>query len=56
MNSGDWIEDAEQAHDFSQGAEAIKFAVERGLKNVEIIHAFPDPQYNISTGRLDFSR
>jgi hypothetical protein len=54
MDSGKWVKDIGKAHDFKLGADAIQFAMDRGLKNVEIIHAFDDPQYNISTGPIDF--
>ena len=52
MNSGDWIEDVGQACEFKSGGDAITFAVEHHLSNVEVIYAFPDPKYNFCTGMM----
>jgi hypothetical protein len=53
MNSGDWTEDIDQARDFEIGPDAITFAVEHDLNDFELIYAFPNPQYNIGTGKID---
>ena len=53
MDSGKWIKDVEKAHDFKFGAEAIRFASQHGLENIEIIYAFDEPEYNISTGIIN---
>jgi hypothetical protein len=55
LNSGDWVEDIDQARDFEVGPDAIVFAVTHHLNNFEIIYAFPNPDYNLGTGRIDFS-
>ena len=52
MNSGDWIEDVGQACDFKSRGDAIMFAVEHHLSDVEIIYAFPNPEYNFRTGMM----
>jgi len=54
MDSGGWVKDVEKAHNFTNGADAIRFASQRGLKNVEIIHSFEDHKYDISSGPIDF--
>jgi len=46
MNSGDWIEDIQQAHDFKKGIAAIAFVNENNLKNVELVYSFSEPRYN----------
>jgi hypothetical protein len=54
MNSGDWIEDPENAHDFGRGDAALQYVAANQLTNVEIVHAFSDPQYDFSMGPIDF--
>ena len=54
MDSGKWVKDVAKAHDFKIGADAIRFASQHGLKNAEILYLFEDPQYDISTGPIDF--
>ncbi len=49
MGSGGWVEDVVQAHDFKFGVDAIGFALKNRLADVEVVYAFPDPQYNVST-------
>ena len=53
MDSGDWTEDIDHAHDFEIGPDAITFAMTHHLNNFEIIYAFPNPAYNLGTGRID---
>jgi len=53
LNSGDWIEDIGQARDFEAGPDAITFAVTHHLNDFEIIYAFPNPEYNVGTGKID---
>ena len=53
LNSGDWIEDIDQARDFEIGTDAIAFAAAHHLINFEIIYAFANPQYNVGTGKID---
>jgi len=53
LNSGDWIEDIDQACDFKAGTDAITFAVTHHLNNFEIIYAFPNPEYNLGSGKID---
>ena len=48
MNSGDWMNDIEQAHDFKRGVDAVEFVKQHNLKNVELVYAFPDPRYDFS--------
>ena len=50
MNSGDWIEDVGQACEFKSGGDAIRFAVKQHLSDIEIIYAFPNPEYNFCAG------
>jgi hypothetical protein len=52
LNSNEWVADIDKARDFKKGCDAIKFIVDEGLNNVEVIHAFSDPQYNFSSGDL----
>jgi hypothetical protein len=49
MNSADRMEDVDQACEFKSGVEAITFAVEHHLSDVEIIYAFLNPEYNFCT-------
>ena len=49
LNSSEWVDDVTKARDFKNGSKAIKFIVDEGLHNVEVIHAFPDPKYNFSS-------
>ncbi len=53
MDAGKWVKDVEKAHDFKFGAEAIRFAYHHGLENIEVIYAFEEPRYNISTGIMN---
>ena len=48
LNSGDWTEDARQAHNFKIGLDAIQFALKHDLKKVEITYTFPNSKYNFS--------
>ena len=50
MNSGDWIEDIHQAHDFKKGIDAIAFVEENNLTNVELFYSFTDARYNFHLG------
>jgi hypothetical protein len=52
LNSNEWVAEVSKARDFERGSDAIKFIVEQGLSNVEVVHAFPDSQYNFSSGRI----
>ena len=52
MNSGDWIEDIQQAHDFKKGIAAIAFVNENNLKNVELVYSFSEPRYNFIIAEL----
>ena len=42
-----WTAARMEARDFQHTAEAIKFAVEAGLHNVEVVFSFDDPQYDV---------
>jgi hypothetical protein len=53
LNSSDWIEDIDQACDFKVGPDAITFAATHHLNDFEIIYAFPNPKYNLGTGKID---
>ena len=53
MDSGKWTKDAEKASDFKFGSEAIRFAFQNRLENIEVIYAFQNPEYNISTGIMN---
>lgn len=53
MSSDKWTEDIEKASDFKFGAEAIRFAFQHRLENVEIIYTFENPEYNIGTGTMN---
>ena len=53
-NLNGWVSDLNSAHDFVRGAEAISFATRTGLGDIEVMHVFPEPQYNISTGPMSF--
>lgn len=48
----EWTTDTETAMDFFRGADAISFAMRNSLADVEVIHSFPEPEYNISSGVL----
>jgi len=50
-----WAAEITSAQDFERGADAISFAMRNALKDIEIIHAFPERQFNFSTGIIDFS-
>jgi hypothetical protein len=52
MNSGDWIEDIHQAHDFKNGIAVVEFVMQHNLKNVELVYAFPDPRYDFSIAKF----
>jgi hypothetical protein len=52
LNSGDWIAEIGQAHNFVSSDKAIRYAIAQRLKNVEIIYAFAEERYNFSTGRM----
>ena len=56
MNSGDWVDDIESAHDFGRGHAALEYVAAEQLTNVEIVHVFPDSRYDFSTGLLDWPR
>jgi len=56
MDTGKWIADIENARDFKHGIDALFFAEEEHLSNVEIIHVFPDSRYNFNIGPLYFSK
>ena len=47
MNSGDWIEDTNQAHEFKGENDAIAFVAHNRLKNVEIVYSFSDPKFDV---------
>ena len=53
INSGDGTDDVDQAHDFEVGPDAIMFAAKHHLNDFEIIYAFPNPRYNVGTGKID---
>jgi hypothetical protein len=42
-----WTPQAEEAFDFKNTERAIRFVRDAGLKDVELVFAFPDPRYNI---------
>jgi hypothetical protein len=52
MNSGDWIEDTNQAHDFKAENDAIAFVAENRLKNVEVVYSFFDPKLDVVIARF----
>jgi hypothetical protein len=47
MNSGDWIDDNNQAHDFKAENDAIVFVAENRLKNVEVVYSYLDPKFDV---------
>ena len=51
-----WTADIDAARDFERGADALSFAMRNALEGIEIIDAFPEAEFNFSTGILDFSR
>lgn len=51
----EWTTAVEAAMDFVRGADAISFALRNSLTEVEVIHAFPEPEYNISSGPIRVS-
>ncbi|HLX69884.1 MAG TPA: hypothetical protein VKV04_09690 [Verrucomicrobiae bacterium] len=51
-----WAVGINSARNFIRGADAISFATIKGLTDVEVLHVFPEPQYNISTGVMSFAR
>lgn len=51
-----WAIGINSARDFIRGADAISFAMMNGLSDIEVLHAFPEPQYNFSTGVMSFAR
>ena len=55
LNSGDGMDHVGQVCEFKSGGEAIAFAVEHHLSEVEIMYAFPDPHYNFCTGMMGFN-
>jgi hypothetical protein len=50
-----WAAEVNTARDFERGADAISFAMRNALKDIEIVHAFPEGEFNFSTGVIDFS-
>jgi hypothetical protein len=56
LNPDGWVNDVDSAHDFVRGADAIGFAMHNGLSDIEVLHAFPEPCYNISTGVISFQK
>jgi hypothetical protein len=42
-----WTAARMEARDFSHTTEAIEFAIETGLRNVEIVFSFADPRYDL---------
>ena len=56
MNSGEWTEHVEEARDFRFSAEAVKYAADHRLGNVEVVFSFSDRQYDFSSGEMEFPR
>jgi hypothetical protein len=52
INSGDWIEDTNRAHDFKAENDAIAFVAENRLKNVEVVYSFFDPKLDVVIARF----
>jgi hypothetical protein len=50
-----WTKDINAAHDFKGSVAAIQCASLHGLTNVEVVHAFSDPNYNFSSQPMSFS-
>jgi len=50
-----WTADIKMARDFVRGADGISFAMRNGLQDIEIIHDFPEGEFNFSTGIINFS-
>lgn len=50
MNSGERMEDG--AREFKTGGEAIMFALDHDLNEVEIFYVFADPKYNFCAGLM----
>jgi len=48
QKSGRWVLERQDAFDFGDAQSAIKFAIEAGLKGVELILAYEDPAQDIA--------
>jgi hypothetical protein len=46
-DSQSWTAARMEARDFNHTADAIEFAAEAGLHNVEVVFSFDDPQYDL---------
>ena len=44
----EWVNPIGEAHDFGGAVNAIAFVVAHYLRDIELVHAFPDAQYNFS--------
>ena len=49
-----WVKQMREAHDFGGAVSAISYASARSLVNIELVHAFPDEQYNFTLPMGDF--
>ncbi len=47
-NEDEWTAERSVARNFVTGPQAILFALEKRLANVEVVLAFDNPQYDIS--------
>jgi hypothetical protein len=47
-DESDWTPDRSLARSFETGAQAIQFATQKGLNDVDLVLAFDDPQYDIT--------
>jgi hypothetical protein len=43
----EWTQERKLARDFGRSGQAIKFAVDKGLSDMEAVLTFDDPQYDI---------
>ena len=46
--SGRWSASREEAYDFGDSHAALRFAVESGLKGVELVLAYKDPSLDVT--------
>jgi len=50
----EWVKEVKEALDFGGAVAAISYASARTLTNIELVHAFPDEQYNFTLPMGDF--
>jgi hypothetical protein len=44
----EWVRPLAEARDFGGAVAAVAYAAAHFLRNIELVHAFPDARYNFS--------